>query len=101
MKTHYEQLGITPHASQTAVQQSFLRLAKKLDPKNPLNQCNERARAEYLAVQSAYRTLSNPDLRCDYDRSLQLQALGPPAKNLHPPQARAQRSSAQFSRRPP
>ena len=80
MKTHYEQLGITPHASQTTIQQSFFRLAKKLDPKNPLNQGSERARIEYLAIQSAYRTLSNPDLRCDYDRSLQLQALKPPAR---------------------
>ena len=69
MKTFYEQLGITPHASQTAIQQSFFRLARKLDPKNPLNQGNERARAEYMAVQSAYRTLSNPDARCEYDGS--------------------------------
>jgi DnaJ-class molecular chaperone len=82
MKTFYEQLGITPHASQTAIQQSFFRLAKKLDPKNPLNQDSERARTEYLAVQSAYRTLSNPDSRCDYDRSLQLQLLKPPARKF-------------------
>ena len=27
------------------------------------------ARAEFLAVQSAYRTLSNPDARCEYDGS--------------------------------
>lgn len=78
MKTLYEQLGITPQASQTAIQQSFFRLARKLDPKNPHNQNSERARAEYLAVQFAYRTLSNPDSRSDYDRSLQLQSLKPP-----------------------
>jgi curved DNA-binding protein CbpA len=77
MKTLYQQLGITPQASQTVVQQSFFRLAKKLDPKNPLNQSNERARAEYLAVQSAYRTLSNLESRANYDRSLQIQSLKP------------------------
>ncbi len=77
MKTHYQQLGITQYASQTVVQQSFFRLAKRLDPKNPLNHGNERSRTEYLAVQTAYRTLSNAESRADYDRSLQIQALKP------------------------
>jgi DnaJ-class molecular chaperone len=84
MKTHYQQLGVTPQASQTVIQQSFFRLAKKLDPKNPVNQGNDRARAEYLAVQCAYRTLSNVDSRADYDRSLQIQALKPAPGNARP-----------------
>jgi curved DNA-binding protein CbpA len=70
MKTLYQQLGVTPVASQTAIQQSYLRLAKKLDPNNPLRPGGESARAEYLAVQNAYRTLSNAQTRAEYDRSL-------------------------------
>ena len=84
MKTHYEQLGITPHASQTVVQQSFLRLARKLDPKNPANAGNDRMRTEYLALQCAYRTLANASSRADYDRSLQLQAVKPAPRTTKP-----------------
>ncbi|TAJ91946.1 J domain-containing protein [bacterium] len=74
MKTLYEQLGITPQASQTAIQQSFFRLARKYDPNNPANQGNAQAREQYLAVQIAFRTLSNPDARANYDRSFQKQS---------------------------
>lgn len=84
MKTFYEQLGITPQASQTVIQQSFFRLAKKLAPKSPLNYANERAHAEYQAVQCAFRTLSNPESRCDYDRRLQMQSLKPSPRILLP-----------------
>jgi len=84
MKTLYEQLGITPHASQTVIQQAFFRLAKKLDPKNPVNHGNDRARVDYQAVQCAYRTLSNPESRCDYDRSLQTQSPKPTPRILAP-----------------
>jgi curved DNA-binding protein CbpA len=67
MKTLYEQLGVTPLASQTAIQQSYFRLAKKLDPNNPLRPGGERAQAEYLAL---HRTLSNLQSRAEYDRTL-------------------------------
>ena len=70
MKTLYDQLGVTPLASQTAIQQSYFRLARKLDPNNPLRPGGERAQAEYLALQSAYRTLSNLQSRAEYDRIL-------------------------------
>ena len=83
MKTLYEQLGITPLASQTAIQQSYFRLAKKLDPNNPLNRDGERARAEYLALQNAYRTLSNVQMRAEYDRSL-MQTSRPGQKKVTP-----------------
>jgi curved DNA-binding protein CbpA len=70
MKTLYEQLGVTPLASQTAIQQSYSRLAKKLDPKNPLCPGGECAQAEYLALQNAYRTLSNARSLAEYDHTL-------------------------------
>jgi DnaJ-class molecular chaperone len=59
MKTLYEQLGVTPMASQTAIQQSFFRLVKKVDPAHAPRPGAEHARTEYTALQNAYRTLSN------------------------------------------
>ena len=80
MKTLYEQLGVTPMASQTAIQQSFFRLVKKVDPAHAPHPGAEHSRAEYTALQNAYRTLSNGQSRADYDRSLQQQSSSPGAK---------------------
>jgi len=71
MKTLYERLGITPQASERAIQQSFFRLARKFDPNNPVNRDNAEVRAKYIAVHDAYRTLSDPDARRKYDSTLQ------------------------------
>ena len=81
MKTLYEELGVTPLASHTAIQQSYFRLAKKLDPKSPSRQGGKHTREQYVAVQNAYRTLSNSQLRADYDRTLQMQASKAGLKN--------------------
>jgi DnaJ-class molecular chaperone len=75
MKTLYQQLGVTPHASHTAIQQSYFRLKRKFDPKSDPLQRTETPSAEYLALQNAYRTLSNSELRAEYDKSLQVQIL--------------------------
>ncbi|MEO8442764.1 MAG: DnaJ domain-containing protein [Betaproteobacteria bacterium] len=83
MKTLYEQLGVTPLASQTAIQQSYFRLAKKLDPKCPLLPRGDCAQAEYRALQNAYRTLSSAQLRAEYDRTL-LHSSRPGAKKNRP-----------------
>ena len=80
MKTLYEQLGVTPVASQTAIQQSFFRLVKKVDPAHAPHPGAKHPRAEYTALQNAYRTLSNGQSRADYDRSLQQQSSSPGAK---------------------
>ena len=74
MKTLYERLGVTPQASLNAIQQSFFRLARKFDPENPANQSNDDARAQYRAVHDAYRTLSDPAARRQYDLNLQTQS---------------------------
>ncbi len=72
MKTYYDQLGVTPQASFTAIQQSFFRLARKLDPRDPRNEGNEAIRERYLAVQTAYRALCDAERRYNYDRDLLL-----------------------------
>lgn len=80
MKTLYDRLGITPQASEKAIQQSFYRLAKKFDPGHISNQGKADTREQYLAVREAYRTLSDPEARRNYDRSLQTQSLAQRAK---------------------
>lgn len=70
MKTLYKQPGFTPLASQTAIPLSYFRLARKLDPKNPLRPGSEWAQAKYLALQNACRTLPNVQSRAEYDRTL-------------------------------
>jgi len=74
MKTLYEQLGVTPQATLNAIQQSFFRLARKLDPDNPANQSSADVHAQYRAVHDAYRTLADPAARRQYDLSLQTQS---------------------------
>lgn len=72
MKTLYQELRITPHASPKVIQQAFLRLARKFDPSLPQNQSNPNAPAQYEAILSAYRTLIDSDRRYIYDQSLQM-----------------------------
>lgn len=90
MKTHYERLGLTPQASTRAIEQSFLRLAKKYDPKEPLNQANVEALAMYQAVHDAYRTLNDPVARSKYDLTLRTQSLSERVKAARAAQAQAQ-----------
>lgn len=80
MKTLYDRLGITPQASEKAIQQSFYRLAKKFDPNQPANQAKADVRGQYLAVREAYRTLSDPEARRNYDLSLRMHSLAQRAK---------------------
>lgn len=80
MKTLYDRLGITPQASEKAIQQSFYRLAKKFDPNQPANQGKVDIREQYLAMRDAYRTLSDAQARRNYDRSLQVHSLAQRAK---------------------
>jgi curved DNA-binding protein CbpA len=74
MKTHYDQLGLTPQASVRVVEQSFLRLARKYDPAAPGNN-SAGALAEYQAVHDAYKILSNAEARRSYDLTLRAQSL--------------------------
>jgi len=75
MKTHYEQLGLTPQASARAIAQPFLRLSKKYDPKEPANAASGDAVAAYQAVHEAYRALNDPQARRDYYLTLRTQTL--------------------------
>ena len=83
MKTLYDQLGLTVQASPKVIQQAFFRLAKKFDPKNPANQGNAEAGAQYQAVRDAYRILSDSAFRHKYDQSLQAPTLMQRVQHAH------------------
>jgi len=53
---------------------------QKVDPAHAPHPGAKHPRAEYTALQNAYRTLSNGQSRADYDRSLQQQSSSPGAK---------------------
>ncbi|XP_055388397.1 dnaJ homolog subfamily C member 21-like [Condylostylus longicornis] len=61
----YEVLGVDQHAPEDDIRKSYRRLALKFHPdKNP---GDEEARVQFLAVQEAYETLSDPNERAWYD----------------------------------
>ncbi|XP_068019901.1 LOW QUALITY PROTEIN: chaperone protein DnaJ-like [Melanerpes formicivorus] len=69
MLDYYAVLGLNRSASQDDVKKSYYRLAPKwLPDKNP-NKVN--AEEKFKEIAEAYRILSDPQKRLDYDRSVQ------------------------------
>ncbi len=86
MNTLYERLGVPPQASQKLIQQAFYRLVKKFDPYDAVNQGKADAYSQYLAVHDAYRVLSDPEARRQYDLTLCAQ---PPTQPVQGGRAKA------------
>jgi DnaJ domain len=63
-KGYYSQLGVAPSASAEAIKAAYRQLAKKLHPDIDRD---AGAKARFQAVNAAYSTLSNPELRGAYD----------------------------------
>ena len=60
---HYELLRLSPGAEPEAVERVYRKLAKRFHPDNP-----ETGDAEtFLRIAEAYRVLSDPKKRCEYD----------------------------------
>jgi hypothetical protein len=61
---HYDVLGVEPRADSDAIQRAYAKLAQKYNPRNA-----ETGDAEkFEAVNMAYETLSDPELRAVFDR---------------------------------
>ncbi|XP_009908368.1 dnaJ homolog subfamily B member 8 [Dryobates pubescens] len=70
MVDYYAVLGLNRSASQDDIKKSYHQLALKWHPdKNPNNKVN--AEKKFKEVAEAYRILSDPQKRLDYDRSVQ------------------------------
>ena len=63
----YGLLGIKPSANAGEVRRAYFKLAKKLHPDRQV-QADPQATERFLAVQSAYEVLIDPERRDEYDR---------------------------------
>ncbi|KAI9664601.1 MAG: hypothetical protein M1821_006047 [Bathelium mastoideum] len=65
---HYETLELSPHASPTEIKKQFYTLSKRHHP--DLHPTDPNASARFVAIITAYTTLSNPTARARYDASV-------------------------------
>jgi len=63
----YEALRVGRAATQVEIKAAYRAMAKRLHPDAA---CASRAAAAFLEIRRAYETLSDPDARARYDRSL-------------------------------
>ena len=67
MPTHYDTLGVPPHASASDIRKAYRSLALRHHPdKNP--GAREEAERRFVAISAAYETLSDESARAAYDR---------------------------------
>ena len=67
----YQVLGLTPSASEPEVLHAYYSLAKRLHPdKFSEDETKSRAERVFAAITEAYATLSKPESRREYDKSL-------------------------------
>ncbi len=71
VRNHYLLLGIPPDASQHQIKSVYRSLAKRFHPDR--NKGSEAAAELFRQVNDAYRTLSDPTRRAEYDQRLQQQ----------------------------
>lgn len=64
-KNYYEVLGVSRTASQEEIKKAYRRLARQYHP--DLNPGDKAAEAKFKDAAEAYETLSNPELRKEYD----------------------------------
>lgn len=69
IKTLYSILGLEPTATAQDIEDAFIRFKIRF-PQAKLD-ADESLRIQFLGIQQAYTTLSDPDLRMQYDRRLQ------------------------------
>ncbi len=84
-RDYYEVLGVPPHASDEQIRRRFRELARKYHP--DVNRSPD-AEHRFKEITEAYRVLSSPSLRADYDlmrRSAQQARSGTSGATTTPP----------------
>ena len=66
----YEVLGIPPSASSQEIKAAYRRLARSCHPDVAAIERKSSSADEFIRIHDAYCTLSDPDKRASYDRSL-------------------------------
>ncbi|KAJ8762190.1 hypothetical protein K2173_007345 [Erythroxylum novogranatense] len=69
-RSFYDILGIQTGATCEQIKTAYRRLARVLHPDVATSAQNENPARDFIRVHEAYQTLSDPEKRADYDRSL-------------------------------
>jgi curved DNA-binding protein CbpA len=84
--THYETLGVSPHAEDVVIEAAYKAMMKRHHPDAP-DRDVRKGDAQAKAINGAYRILRNPETRTRYDRDL--------ANGAEPPPGRARAEEAE------
>ena len=110
MKTHYELLGLEPSADAEAIKKAFRREIARYHPDKVIHlgaEFQELAATRAAELTVAYKTLSDPPLRADYDASITAGMPPPhtprpaPQETASPPQPSLQEDLPPLGARPP
>lgn len=82
-KNHYELLGITPTSSPDEIKKAFRKLALQYHPDKTAN--NKAATEFFKLLNEANTTLSDPEKRFEYDKTLRTTAPGPKPQTTQSP----------------
>lgn len=75
MKTHYEVLGLLPHAEDVVVKAAYKALAQKFHPDKQKDKALKEQSHEYMVrINAAYEVLGHKELRKKYDQLLEQRA---------------------------
>ena len=95
MKTHYELLGLEPTADADAIKKAFRREIARYHPDKVIHlgaEFQEMAATRAAELTVAYKTLTDPALREEYDASMSARL--PPPHVPQPPRAGSRRADA-------
>ncbi len=82
MRTHYDLLGVSPHATQDEIRRAYRRAARRHHP--DANQGGEPARRTAMAeINAAWEVLGNPEKRRAYDRAIGMTPRPRPATSFY------------------
>lgn len=79
-RSHYQVLGVAPHASEDAIRRAYRRLARQHHP-----DANPGAGAEMTAINAAWEVLGDPEKRRAYDLAIGTTPRPRPAGSAPPP----------------
>lgn len=102
-RSHYESLGITPHATQADIKAAYYKMSMSFHPDK--NKGSEEAAQKFRDITEAYEVLGNLRLRKLYDKGI-LHTAGPQyaqdaEETTHDNESKFYKSREQRSRAPP